>query len=90
MPPPFTGTFAIASKVLVPQVYWRYTSPKLLTMEYVPGIKVTDFDALAAAGIDRCSLAHLGATAYLEQVLHHGLFHADPHPGNLAVSAEGA
>ena len=86
----FYRNFRHRPEVVVPCVHWRYTSPKLLTMEYVPGIKVTDLEALAAAGVDRQALASLGATSYLEQVLHHGLFHADPHPGNLAVSTEGA
>jgi predicted unusual protein kinase regulating ubiquinone biosynthesis (AarF/ABC1/UbiB family) len=86
----FYRNFRHRPEVVIPRVYWRYTSPKLLTMEYIPGIKVTDLGALSAAGIDRRTLAHLGATCYLEQVLHHGLFHADPHPGNLAVNAEGA
>lgn len=76
--------------VKVPRVYWRYTSPRVLTLEYVPGIKVSHYEALEAAGIDRKAIAQLGAKAYLIQLLNNGFFHADPHPGNIAVSPEGA
>lgn len=86
----FRRNFRDSPNVVVPRINWRYTSAAVLTMEYVPGIKVTQFEALAAAGIDRCHVARLGAQSYLRQVLHHGFFHADPHPGNLAVDADGA
>ncbi|MGA1262543.1 MAG: ABC1 kinase family protein [Prochlorothrix sp.] len=74
----------------VPRVYWRYASRRVLTLEYVPGIKISDYDALEAAGLDRTVLARLNAQAYLHQILDDGLFHADPHPGNLAVDPSGA
>ncbi|MDB9345565.1 AarF/ABC1/UbiB kinase family protein [Nodularia spumigena CS-586/05] len=75
--------------VKVPRVYWRYASPKILTLEYVPGIKISQYEALEAAGLDRKLLARLGAQAYLLQLLNNGFFHADPHPGNIAVSPNG-
>lgn len=75
--------------VKVPRVYWRYASPKVLTLEYVPGIKISQYEALEAAGLDRKVLARQGAQAYLLQLLNNGFFHADPHPGNIAVSPEG-
>lgn len=74
----------------VPRVYWRYTSPRVLTLEYMPGIKISHYDALEAAGLDRKEIAKLGARAYLQQLLNDGFFHADPHPGNIAVSPDGA
>lgn len=74
----------------VPRVFWRYASPRVLTLEYMPGIKISHYEALEAAGLDRKNLAHLGARAYLHQLLDDGFFHADPHPGNIAVSPEGA
>lgn len=74
----------------VPRVYWRYASSRVLTMEYMPGIKVSHYEALEAAGIDRKHIANLGAEAYLLQLLNDGFFHADPHPGNLAVSTDGS
>jgi predicted unusual protein kinase regulating ubiquinone biosynthesis (AarF/ABC1/UbiB family) len=74
----------------VPRVYWRYTSPRVLTLEYMPGIKISHYEALEAAGLDRTRLANLGAEAYLHQLLDNGFFHADPHPGNIAVSPDGS
>jgi predicted unusual protein kinase regulating ubiquinone biosynthesis (AarF/ABC1/UbiB family) len=76
--------------VKVPRVYWRYASPRVLTLEYLPGIKISHIEALDAAGIDRPKLAKLSARAYLQQLLNDGFFHADPHPGNLAVSPDGS
>ncbi|NEQ96198.1 MAG: AarF/ABC1/UbiB kinase family protein [Cyanothece sp. SIO2G6] len=86
----FRRNFRSAKWVNVPRVYWRYASPRVLTMEYMPGIKINHYEALEAAGLNRSSLAQMGAEAYLQQLLNDGFFHADPHPGNLAVSAEGA
>ncbi|ABA22988.1 ABC-1 [Trichormus variabilis ATCC 29413] len=76
--------------VKVPKVYWRYASPRVLTLEYLPGIKISQYEAIEAAGLDRKVLARQGAQAYLLQLLNNGFFHADPHPGNIAVSADGA
>ncbi len=86
----FRRNFSDVADVIVPRVYWRYTTSKLLTMEYVSGIKVSSFEGLDGAGLERPRIARLGATAYLRQVLHHGFFHADPHPGNIAVSLSGS
>ncbi len=86
----FRRNFRRYDWVRVPRVYWRYASPRVLTLEYVPGIKISHYEALEAAGLDRKLLAKLGAKAYLQQLLNDGFFHADPHPGNLAVSPEGA
>lgn len=74
----------------VPRIYWRYSSRRVLTLEYLPGIKISDYAALEAAGLDRKILAQRNAQAYLHQILDDGLFHADPHPGNLAVDPSGA
>lgn len=86
----FRRNFRPYSWVKVPRVYWRYASSRVLTLEYVPGIKISHYEALEAAGLDRKELAKLGATAYLQQLLNDGFFHADPHPGNIAVSADGS
>lgn len=75
--------------VKVPRVYWRYASPRVLTLEYLPGIKISQYEALEAAGLDRKVIARQGAQAYLLQLLNSGFFHADPHPGNIAVSPTG-
>jgi len=86
----FRRNFRDVAWVEVPRVYWRYTSPRVLTLEYAPGIKISQYDAIEAAGLDRARLAGLGATAYLMQLLDFGFFHADPHPGNLAVTTDGS
>lgn len=86
----FRRNFRSQDWVKVPRVHWRYTSPRVLTLEYVPGIKISNYEALEAAGLDRSALARQGAEAYLRQLLNDGFFHADPHPGNIAVSPDGA
>lgn len=86
----FRRNFRGVDWVKVPRVYWRYTSPRVLTMEYMPGIKISHYEALESAGLDRKRLARLGAEAYLRQLLTDGFFHADPHPGNIAVDPDGA
>lgn len=85
----FRRNFRDEDWVRVPRVYWRYASHRVLTLEYLPGIKISHYEALEAAGLDRQRLARLGAQAYLMQLLNDGFFHADPHPGNIAVSPEG-
>ncbi|MFM7409049.1 MAG: ABC1 kinase family protein [Cuspidothrix sp.] len=86
----FRRNFRIYEWVKVPRVYWRYATTRVITLEYIPGIKVSQYDALEAAGVDRKAIARYGAQAYLHQLLNNGFFHADPHPGNLAVSPDGA
>ena len=86
----FRRNFRGVDWVKVPRIYWRYTSPKVLTLEYMPGIKISHYEALESAGLDRKRLARLGAEAYLRQLLTDGFFHADPHPGNIAVDTDGA
>ncbi len=87
----FRRNFRGVDWVMVPRIYWRYTTPRVLTMEYMPGIKISHYEALESAGLDRKRLARLGAEAYLRQLLTDGFFHADPHPGNIAVNpADGA
>ncbi|MBK1989416.1 AarF/ABC1/UbiB kinase family protein [Sphaerospermopsis aphanizomenoides BCCUSP55] len=86
----FRRNFRAYDWVKVPRVYWRYTTSKVISLEYMPGIKVSQYEALEAAGVDRKAIARYGAQAYLHQLLNNGFFHADPHPGNLAVSPDGA
>jgi predicted unusual protein kinase regulating ubiquinone biosynthesis (AarF/ABC1/UbiB family) len=85
----FRRNFRDEAWIRVPRVYWRYASPRTLTLEYLPGIKISHYEALEAAGLDRREIAIASARAYLMQILDSGFFHADPHPGNIAVSAEG-
>jgi predicted unusual protein kinase regulating ubiquinone biosynthesis (AarF/ABC1/UbiB family) len=85
----FRRNFRICDWANVPRVFWRYASKRVLTLEYMPGIKISNYEALEAAGIERKTIARLGAEAYLHQLLTDGFFHADPHPGNIAVSSDG-
>ena len=70
-------------EVVIPGVIWEHTRTRVLTMEYIDGIKITDLPRVAAAGIDISKLFQLVADVYFEQMLRHGHFQADPHPGNL-------
>jgi len=77
--------FAADSGVMVPEVYREFTTRRVLTMELVEGIKVTDVDALERAGIDKHAVAQKLIEIFCDQVLRDGFFHADPHPGNILV-----
>ncbi|KAG6594847.1 Protein ACTIVITY OF BC1 COMPLEX KINASE 8, chloroplastic, partial [Cucurbita argyrosperma subsp. sororia] len=81
----FAKNFKNLNYVKVPSIFWDYTTPQVLTMEYVPGIKINKIKALDQLGIDRKRLGRYAVESYLEQILSHGFFHADPHPGNIAV-----
>ncbi|KAF9678808.1 hypothetical protein SADUNF_Sadunf07G0074600 [Salix dunnii] len=81
----FASNFKEMEYVKVPAIYWEYTTPQVLTMEYVPGIKINKILALDQLGVDRKRLGRYAVESYLEQILSHGFFHADPHPGNIAV-----
>jgi predicted unusual protein kinase regulating ubiquinone biosynthesis (AarF/ABC1/UbiB family) len=81
----FRRNFRSQAWVMVPRVYWRYSSTRTLTLEYLPGIKISHYEGLEAAGLDRQEIARQSATAYLQQLLTDGFFHADPHPGNVAI-----
>lgn len=81
--------FAGNPSVVVPKIYWEYTSRRVLVMEFIHGIKITDTEALQAAGIDLKQLCTLFLRVYFEQILVHGFFNADPHPGNLLVLPDG-
>ncbi|KAL7104468.1 hypothetical protein ACP275_08G246600 [Erythranthe tilingii] len=81
----FAENFKNLDYVKVPTIDWEYTTPQVLTMEYVPGIKINRIKALDQLGVDRKKLGRYAVESYLEQILSHGFFHADPHPGNIAV-----
>ncbi|KAJ6398022.1 hypothetical protein OIU77_018936 [Salix suchowensis] len=81
----FASNFKKMDYVKVPRINWEYTTPQVLTMEYVPGIKINKIQALDQLGVDRKRLGRYAVESYLEQILSHGFFHADPHPGNIAV-----
>ncbi len=77
--------FAHRKDIVVPKIHWELTARRVLVMEFVEGIKISDVDALDAAGIDRARVSALLVECFAEQVLTHGFFHADPHPGNLRI-----
>ena len=74
--------------VYAPRVYWEFTSRRVLTTEYIDGIKIIEKAKLVEAGVDIHALLSIGVRANLKQLFEHGLFHADPHPGNLLVLPE--
>lgn len=71
--------------VLVPEIVDEFSTRRLLVMEYLPGIRVTDVEALEATGIDKQEVARVLSEVFCQQILVDGFFHADPHPGNLLV-----
>ena len=81
----FRENFAKTPWMYFPRVHWEQTSRAILTMEYVPGVKVSDRDKLFAQGLDGSLIARRGADAFLEMVLNHGFFHGDLHPGNVLI-----
>jgi ubiquinone biosynthesis protein len=81
----FTRYFADDPTVHIPKVYWELTGPRILTTEYIQGIKVSDLPELQAAGLDRKAVAVNGANFTLKEIFEYRFFHADPHPGNLFV-----
>lgn len=83
----FKENFADVPWVKVPDVYLNLTTQNIVTMEYVPGIKVNDIARIDAAGIDKTLLAKRSAESYLLQLCRYGFFHCDPHPGNVACDA---
>jgi predicted unusual protein kinase regulating ubiquinone biosynthesis (AarF/ABC1/UbiB family) len=85
----FRENFQNYPRVIVPEVYWQYTTKRVLTLEYVPGIKINDRETLVANGIDTDGIIQLGICTYLKQLLEDGFFQSDPHPGNMAVNQDG-
>jgi len=81
----FQRNFIDDETVYVPKVYWELTTERILTMEYIDGIKISKLTALEEAGLDKKIIAYNGAQAILKQIFDHGFFHADPHPGNIFV-----
>ncbi len=82
----FALHFADQKRVHVPRVVWELTRRRVLTLEDVFAIKITDYDAISAAGIERSEVAKELLATYLKQIFEDGFFHADPHPGNLFVT----
>ncbi len=86
----FTANLADRPGVAIPRIFWETTTSRVLTMERVSGIRITDVGALDAAAINRSELAKSGARLMLGMIFEDGFFHADPHPGNLFVQPDGS
>ncbi len=85
----FTANFAGDDGIHIPRIFWDTTTSRVLTLERIRGIKVSDLEALDAAGIDRRDLANRAAGAAAKMIFEDGFFHADPHPGNLFIEDGG-
>ncbi|KAF7825336.1 protein ACTIVITY OF BC1 COMPLEX KINASE 3, chloroplastic-like [Senna tora] len=85
----FKKLYADKENVFVPDVFWDYTSGKVLTMEWVDGVKLNEQEAIERQGLKMLDLVNTGIQCSLRQLLEYGYFHADPHPGNLLATPEG-
>lgn len=84
----FASDFASDDRVGVPEVVWERSTRRILTLEDVTAIKITDAAALIAAGIDPVQVAPVFASVMFDQMFTNGFFHADPHPGNIFVTVD--
>lgn len=85
----FRLNFKDDSLVKIPLVYWKYTSRRVMTLEYIEGTKLTDLATPESKGIDTYKLAEHGAQAFMKQVLEDGFFHGDLHPANMFITPDG-
>lgn len=81
----FRASFADEPNIYIPQVYWDFTTRRVLVLECISGVKIDDVEALDAAGYDRARIANHAARMIVKEVLEDGFFHADPHPGNFVI-----
>lgn len=85
----FAKLYGHLTDIYVPQIHWSYTNHRVLTMEWITGTKLTRPEAIQAQGMDARYLIEVGVQCSLRQLLEHGFFHADPHPGNLLAMPSG-
>lgn len=85
----YAENFADDPSVHVPRVYWETTTARVLTLEHIKGTKISDVEALEADGLDRRGIAEHATRILLTSILDYGFFHADPHPGNIFIEADG-
>jgi len=81
----FRQNFADENSIYFPRVYWDYTTRRVLVMEYIEGVKISDIATLDEMGYDRTAIATHAAQMIVKEMLEDGFFHADPHPGNFVV-----
>ncbi|KAI3834521.1 hypothetical protein MKW92_015097 [Papaver armeniacum] len=85
----FKKLYADKVEVLVPDIFWEYTAGKVLTMDWVNGVKLNEQEAIEGQGLKVLDLVNTGIQCSLRQLLEYGYFHADPHPGNLLATPDG-
>ncbi len=85
----FAFNFKDVEEIYIPGVYWDYTTRSVLVMEHIDGIKIDQVEAIRAQGIDPKEIALIGLRSFSRQLMQFGFFHADPHPGNTLVLADG-
>ncbi|HLN97543.1 MAG TPA: AarF/ABC1/UbiB kinase family protein [Pyrinomonadaceae bacterium] len=85
----FAANFAEDPGIHVPRIFWKTTTTRVLTIERIRGIKINDLEALDKQGINRPDLAEYASGVILKMVCEDGFFHADPHPGNFFIEADG-
>ncbi len=85
----FRQQFLDDENIEVPEVIWDLSSDKVLCLSFLEGTKISDIEKLNSMNFDLPKIAEIGAISYLKQLVNYGFFHADPHPGNLAVSNSG-
>ncbi|MFO5494775.1 MAG: ABC1 kinase family protein [Cuspidothrix sp.] len=85
----FAHNFRNNPEVKVPSIHWLYSSHYVLTLEWINGVKLTDIQGIQSLGLDPETIIQIGVTTGLQQLLEHGFFHADPHPGNLFAMPDG-
>lgn len=85
----FAKLYAHVPRIRTPGIHWSATASKVLCMEWIDGVKLTDKPKMDAAGLDIIDFVDIGIECTLRQLLEHGYFHADPHPGNLLATTSG-
>ncbi len=85
----FINNFKDDPTVCIPEVYWEMTTSKVLVMEYLEGWEMDEVEKIRAAGLDLDKVAQAGLQVFAKQILVHGFFHADPHPGNALITPQG-
>jgi ubiquinone biosynthesis protein len=85
----FRKYFAGSREIYIPEVFWECTTSKVLTMEYLEGVKISEVNAIKESNFDIKNIAETLVKSYFKQILQFGFFHADPHPGNILVLKDG-
>ncbi|CAK9875924.1 unnamed protein product [Sphagnum jensenii] len=85
----FGSLYGSLPHIRIPKIYWEYTTRRVLTMEWIEGVKLTDERGLHSYGLRAVDFVDLGVDCTMRQLLEHGYFHADPHPGNLLATQAG-